>query len=522
MQILNQISYALYSLQGKKLFFCVFMCGAIAALGFAPVFWVPLTFVGFSVFFFLLKESPSFPVKPLFWMGWFFGLGYFTVGLYWIALALHVDWMKFGWLFPLALIGVPSGLAVTTGVVAYLTTFIPEGPFLRYLAFGLFWSVLEWVRGHIFPLFPWLLISDIWLFSPQLSQTLSVIGSYGLGLVTVYLLTLPALARRDALLGGLCLLLILWFWGEYRLKTNPIQCEAALTLYLVQPNIPQEQKWDPELTRHNLEKLYALSQNSLQEQIFIIWPESAVPFTVQSDSQFSEQLGTLLKKKDYLAFGEPRVTGEGEQKKIYNSIGVINQRGQIIGVYDKSRLVPFGEYIPFRAIIPASVSKLTYGPLDYSAGEGQRTIFLPDIPGFSALVCYEIIFPGAVTPHHSLRPAWILNLTNDGWYLNSSGPYQHFQMARARAIEEGLPVVRVANTGISAVIDPYGRVLKKLPYGVEGIIVEFLPKSISGATLYVFWRDIPYLLSVFLLFVLILMWPHYRKSRVDSKNDRLH
>jgi apolipoprotein N-acyltransferase len=495
----------------KKLFLIAFIAGALSALGFAPFFWVPLTFFGFSVFYYALCVYPFPRSAIVFWYGWFFGLGFFAVGLYWIALSMHVDWYHFGWLFPFALFGVPAGLAVNIGIVAYLTDLIKGKDILNYFAFGVFWSIFEWIRGQIFPVFPWLLLSDIWLFSLQISQSLSVIGSYGLGLVTVYLVTLPALARKDYILGGLLCLSLLWVAGEYRLKQHATQYYSDLTLYLIQPNIPQEQKWDRALIQQNLQKLYRMSQNQLEEQLFIIWPESAVPFPLHNESPLARELAELLKTQDYLAFGTLRLMHEGDSKTLYNSIITINSQGRIVGVYDKSHLVPFGEYIPLRPIIPNWITKLTYGPLDYTPGSGPRTLYLPHLPGFSPLICYEIIFPGRVTARHVFDTSWILNLTNDGWYLNSSGPYQHFQMARARAIEEGLPVVRVANTGISGVIDPYGRILKSLAYGKEGVIIQVLPRAIPGRTLYVLWRDLPYLICV-VIFLMLIVFTFFRRK----------
>jgi apolipoprotein N-acyltransferase len=512
MQMYNKLIGFIQVMSSKKLMFLSFIAGALAALGFAPFFWIPLTFFGFSFFYFALTVYPFARARTVFWYGWFFGLGFFSVGLYWIALAMHVDWWRFGWIFPFALFGVPSGLAVVVGIVAYLTDLIKGRTWLQFIAFGAFWSVLEWVRGHTCPVFPWLLISDVWLFSPQISQALSVMGSYGLGLLTVYLVTMPALARKDVILGGLCFIVILWFAGDYRLKHHPTEYDHNVTLYLVQPNILQSEKWDPALIQRNLQKLYRMSQNQIKDQVFIIWPESAIPFPTESESTLTRDLGTLLKDQDYLAFGFIRMTDKGEEKKMYNSIVTINNKGQFVGLYDKSRLVPFGEYVPLRAIIPNSITKLTYGPMDYSAGSGPRTIFLPNLPSFSPLICYEIIFPGQVTVP-GFETKWILNLTNDGWYLDSSGPYQHFQMARARAIEEGIPVVRVANTGISCVIDPCGRVLKSLAYGKEGVIIQPLPQPISGRTLFVLWRDVPYLLFVAIILMSIMIILLSRKSQ---------
>jgi len=513
MPLITKLNRFLYSLNAKKLFALTFLLGACSALGFAPLFWFPFSFIGFSAFLFILSYYPFSQTKIVFWTGWFFGLGYFVVGLYWIALSLHVNWWKFGWLFPIAVLGIPAVGGIYTAVVAYLTNMIKEPGVLKYLAFGAFWSILEWIRGHIFPLFPWLLISDIWLFSPQIAQTLSVIGSYGLSLVTIYLLTLPALAKKEYALGGLCLITTLWFSGDQRLKNHPTEFDNDILLYLVQPNIAQDQKWSPENIKSNLEKLYLLSKNKLDKRLFIIWPESGITFTVDSDSLVAKQLSTLLKKDDYLAFGEPRFSNEGGSQKVYNSLAILDNTGKIVGVYDKSRLVHFGEYLPLRTILPDWMTKLSYGSIDYSRGDGLRTLLLPNTPGFSPLICYEVIFPGEVTPHHCSHTSWIVNITNDGWFLNSSGPQQHFQMARARAIEEGVPVARVANTGISGLIDPYGRVIQALPYGIEGILIEPLPKPIPGRTLYVIWRDIPYLITIIFLLGAILWFGLYRKSK---------
>ena len=265
----------------------------------------------------------------------------------------------------------------------------------------------------------------------------------------------------------------------------------------MQPNIPQTLKWNPQKARENTEKVIALSRTGSDQITHILWPETAVPWILNVEADERLNLMRALPQGSILIAGAMR-EADPAYHNLANSIFVMDDLTDIYGVYDKSHLVPFGDYMPFREYLP--LQKIVPISADMVAGQGVQTkLILKTLPA-SLLVCYEVIFSGQVVDKNN-RPAWIFNATNDGWYGLSNGPYQHFAMTRMRAVEEGLPLVRSANTGISAIIDPYGRVMKSLPLGTEGVLDGDLPSALPP-TPYAMWGVwIPICLALFLLII---------------------
>jgi len=245
-------------------------------------------------------------------------------------------------------------------------------------------------------------------------------------------------------------------------------------LRIVQPSIPQTIKWKPATAEANLQTLLKLSGTTSPRPIAaIIWPEAATPFLLEREAAVRQKIAAVVPDQGYLITGALRASpSSGPVVHIWNSIEALNAEGDIVGRYDKAHLVPFGEYFPFQDVLP--FKKITSGAIDLSAGPGPRTIALPRLPPFAAAICYEAIFPGAIVDEQD-RPDWILNLTNDAWYGRSSGPFQHLASARTRSVEEGLPMVRVANNGISAVIDATGRVRTRINLDTIGYADVVLP-----------------------------------------------
>ena len=374
----------------------------------------------------------------------------------------------------------------------------------RVIFFAAIWTLLEWVRGWAFTGFPWNLIGTVWAGSDAMIQLTSVTGVYGLSLLSVIAATMPAVLSEGApdrstlrrlmpVMIAFATLGVVWVGGQVRLPQASGKTVPGVQLRLVQPNIPQALKWRTDLRRGHVEKQLNMSRTAspvngesgstpAKAPTHIIWAETAVPYVLGNTPGLTQALAEAVPPGGLLIFGAPRASPSGVQpKRIWNSLLGIDSQGRVKGVYDKHHLVPFGEYVPFRAILP--VEKLTAGRQDFSPGPGVRTLALDGLPPFSPLICYEVIFPGKVADNKS-RPQWLLNLTNDGWFGFSSGPYQHFAAARLRAVEEGLPLVRVANTGISGVIDGYGRVVRSLELGRAGVIDSPLPAALDERTLY--------------------------------------
>jgi apolipoprotein N-acyltransferase len=268
---------------------------------------------------------------------------------------------------------------------------------------------------------------------------------------------------------------VLYAFGAWRLYDGQTASVWGVKLRLVQPDVPCTLKWDPDQARNNINKLIRLSRENNEQVTHIIWPESAVTFLLNYHHDERLQLMSAMRQGSVLITGAMRSVDE-QKRTAANSLFVLDDLTDIHAFYDKSHLVPFGEYMPLRGILP--LDKFVPFDSDIVAGSGPKTLPILNAPAAAPLVCYEAIFSGEVVDKNN-RPAWLINVTNDGWYGFSAGPHHHFAMAQTRAVEEGLPLARAANTGISAVIDPYGRIVKKLDFGEEGVVDADLPQALS-------------------------------------------
>lgn len=478
----------------------LWIAGLVSALAFEP-FGFELWVMAPS-FCFLLMQSQSSHPKKAFKQGWVFGFGHYLGGLYWISISLTIDFKQFFWLFPLALGAIPGLLALLSGLSLMLANGIGVNTWTRRLAFCFFWCAFEWIRGHFWGGFPWNNLGYMWASSLPILQSASIVGVYGLGLISL-LMAVFTCHKRGVWITGL-LGVTLWLFGHHRLQTPPQKVPHVL-LRVVQPVIQQELKWKPQQREAILEHLCNLSQTvSIRPPTHIIWPESAAVFDVVHDQATLLKMAHRLPPQAHLIFGAPRIERDtkGHMIKLWNAIFTVTQKGNLHHIYDKNYLVPFGEYIPFRDLLPNFIAKVTPGHLDYSRGQGLKTIMMPALPSFSPTICYEIIFPGRITGPK--RPEWILNLTNDAWFGKSSGPYQHVAMARTRAVETGLPLVRAANNGISIVMDAHGRTLDQLALNDVGVMDVFLPKALP-ATFYTQYGDNLFFIFMGLMMVVLII-----------------
>jgi len=442
--------------------------GLVLALGgllgwfHAPYNYWPLGFVCFPLFLWILSPLRGWAA---FRAGWLFGFGYFLFGLYWIAHALFVDIVQFWWALPLAVAGLPMVLALYVALVAVLTQRWARPGLRQALLFALLWSIAEWLRGHLFTGFPWLLYGYVWNDVAVVRQLAALLGVYGLSFVAVLLACLPvawSIVSQRRVMGATALVLValVWGWGLYW-QSVPATPGPQLTLRLVQPNIEQTLKLDPAAREEQLIRL--LTHTAVPGKVdAVIWPESAVPYRLTTRPDIRARIAANLPAGSVLLTGVVRDDGD----KFYNSLIAMDGQGQVLGAYDKAHLVPFGEYIPFRQWLPFDPIA---GAGEFSAGPGPQSLSFRSLPKVSPLICYEVIFPGAVSVVTD-RPDWLLNITNDAWYGLTHGPYQHLQIARLRAVEEGRVLVRSANSGISAIIRPDGQVQSSLPLGIGGVL----------------------------------------------------
>jgi apolipoprotein N-acyltransferase len=501
---LCRLAFELAALSGWRRYGLAFLLGVGAAASLPPVDMSPLLLVAF-VGLLWLDEGSARP-RASFGLGYTFGFGFFLTGLYWIAAALFVDIAAFWWLVPIAAVGLPAAFALYTGSAVLLVNLATNHLRLpgtaRIFLFAIAWTAAEWVRGHAFTGLPWNLIGSTWSggFPGAIAmlQTAAWVGIYGLSFVTVLAASLPALlgaspqppisARRRwaPAIAAMLLIFVLGVLGTVRLVMSPIG-DTGIWLRLVQPSIPQTTKWEPKATEANFRRLISLSAAAAPHPLTaVVWPEAAVPFLLDRDAVRRREIAAIAPERGYVITGALRANPPPDPvARIWNSIEVLNNDDDVVAYYDKARLVPFGEYIPMRDVLP--FKKITAGSVDLSRGLGPHTITLSGLPPFSALICYEAIFPG-MTVDEAERPAWILNVTNDAWYGHTSGPYQHLASARTRSVEEGLPMIRVANNGVSAVIDAVGRVRARIDLDTIGYADVALPVS-GGRTLYARFGD---------------------------------
>jgi len=503
--------------------------GALAALAFAPHYLVVLLAIGLSGLVWLIGRARS-PGRAFF-LGWWFGLGHFAVGFAWITESFANQPATPDALGPPAVLALAAGMALYPGLACWATRKLGYRGLAGLVVFAAAWTAAEWLRGHLLTGFPWNPIAAAWAAWPAMLQPLALLGSYGLGFFTVLVAAAPALLlpplgswRAWPLPVAAVVLLGLWGgWGALRLAEHPPSANADVTVRLVQANIPQAQKWRDELRRKHFADYLSLSGTLAppEGRLIVVWPETAV-----TDYRFDQRPGRralaarMLPENGYLVTGAPRVTeSQTGRPQPANSLFVIDSTGRIAGQYDKHHLVPFGEYLPLRGMLGRlGLDKLVPGAADFHAGHGLRTLQVPGLPAFSPLICYEAIFAGAVA-RDDARPEALVNITNDAWFGSDSGPYQHFAQARMRSVEEGLPLVRAAQTGISAVMDPVGRIETRIPLLTRGAADTALPEPLPKATAYARWGDMP---AGLLLFFTIAITIFTRERVVRARTDDIN
>lgn len=498
-----KLSSWLLTLSQSSLFWLSCGLGGLASLSMPPFqYWavLPLSFSGFL----LILEQTKTP-KSAFWYGWAFGFGYFLGGLYWLGNGpLTLDmWLA----VPFAVMGLPLLLAFFPAAASLATFHFSKTPLARVFAFTAFWCIFEWLRGHILTGLPWNLLGYTWDIS--MLQTTSLIGIYGLTALTTLGACIFSSRHKGWIASVLLGLCFLWGWGNYRITQFQHHAQddnAGVNLRLIQASIPQKTKWLIEHFQENLDRYIALSHLPAERALAaVIWPESSITTLVEEHPSLVKILAEAAPPGGLVVFGAPRmVNGD-----LRTSMMALDASGKLAGVYDKSHLVPFGEYMPLRSFI--SIKKLTYGDKDYTPGLGVKTLTLPGLPSVSPLICYEAIFPHEVIDAKN-RPHWLLNLTNDAWFGHSSGPFQHLQIVRIRAIEEGIPLIRSANNGISAVINSYGQILHQLELDEIGFIDFSLPKRLHYVTLYQQWGDLPFGGILVVLLALALTFRFHQKK----------
>lgn len=477
-------------LSGTRRALTAFLAGVAGVLALPPFGFFAALFVSFTLLVWLLDGASGAPeagflrrLAPAFRIGWFFGFGYFVGGLWWLGNALLVEADAFAWALPLAVFGLPAFLAIYYGIAAALARLLWSDGMGRIAALAFAFGVGEWLRGTLFTGFPWNAVGYGIMPVPLLMQSSGIVGIAAMNALAVFVFAAPALlgTRRGRGI-GLSLAVLLFAahvgYGYYALNL-PAPDDDSTVVRLVQPVIDQAMKLDDTARAEIFERHLALSvakpEGGGRRPDIIVWPETSIPFILTDNPDALVRIAAVLDDDQILIAGAVRTesAGSGKAPRYYNSIYAIDGKGQIIGAADKVHLVPFGEYMPFAEVFESFGVSAVAMPGGFSAAREHQLLTVRG-KGLYPLVCYEAIFPSEINGAGKTAAA-LLNVTNDAWFGNTPGPYQHFLQARLRAVERGMPLIRAANNGISAVVDAKGQVVSGLAYDVPGFVDATLP-----------------------------------------------
>ncbi len=488
-------------LAGKRGAALTLIAGVVMALGLPPMGLWPLIFVSVPFLIFRLASHESLTAG--FRTGWLFGFGYFLVGLHWIGFAFLVDAETYLWMMPFAVGGLAAVMACYWGIAAATVVWLSRFRLPPFLTLPVALSVCEWLRGHLMTGFPWAVPGLVADQMGAVVQMVSVIGMTGMTLLVLLWACAPvALFKEKSPVLAIAILATLpmvWGWGVMRERAHPTQFVDGVGLRIVQPNLSQDDKWRVAHAAEIFDGLIAQSQKPETQDFsvtHIIWPESAVPFLIDESAEAQAVLAAALGPDKTLITGSIRRAQPDPGADYFTSIVVFDGAANVKGLYDKWRLVPGGEFLPFAWILePLGFQRLVSLPGSFTAGTGPKSIMVPGAGLAGMVVCYEVIFPDRLIDGYN-RPQWIINVTNDGWFGQSIGPYQHLAQARLRAIEQGLPLVRSANTGVSAVFDPLGRTVAVTRLTVPATLDSRLPLPLQE-TFYARFGDLVFAIFAF-------------------------
>ncbi len=482
----------------------IFFSGAFATFAIPPIsIFIFIFALGYGIYLITLSSS----LKKTFISGWLLGFGWFSFGLFWIGSAFMVDETYHKVLMPFAIIILPSVLAIFWGLACFFAKLLTKKNHTSIILTIVFLTLFEYLRARLFTGFPWLMPSIILSPNEFLIQIFSFVGSFTANLFVLSLSVLPFILisnfkNKYIIFTSLFIpIIILIFLSVNRFYNKDIKKMSNQLITLVQPNIEQKEKWRSETRDINLKKLKQLSlQNALEfkdANRIIIWPETSFEGSIPNEksllSRISKQI--LINPKTILVIGLLRV----ETNKLFNSLVFLNSNGNIIYQYDKIHLVPFGEYIPFRTNFSTIANFLNIK--DFTSGKVKSNITLKGFGEVLTLICYEILFTEEVVARISENTNLLINITNDAWFGKTVGPYQHLSLAKIKAVELGIPLARVANTGISALISPYGKEITKIPLYESGVktVKSIVPLE---NTIYKKYGEIILIVSILLLVII--------------------
>lgn len=532
---LRTMAYWCRSAGARRSALAAFAAGSISVLAMAPFFIWPVLFITLPILVWLIdRGSECSPRRWLacFWPGWWFGFGYFMFGLFWIGEAFLVDAEHFLWALPFAVTLLPAGLAIFFGAATSVAGLTSRPGLNRVVALALALSATEWLRGHVLTGFPWNTLGYALTMPLPLMQSAALVGIYGLTLITVLIFAAPGVLlagerigkSRAALAVAVLPILALMVFGGIRLAVLKDEAVAGVRLRIVQPSVPQREKWLPQNQRQifldHIDLSRRLPDSAADEAMagitHVIWPEAAMPFRPLQSPEALAMIGEMLPPGRHLISGGLRTVETDGELEARNSLMVFGDGGKAVAVYDKIHLVPFGEYLPLKGWLEKiGLEQLARQRGGFGIGPKPRPLLIvPGLPAAGPLICYEAIFPAAIV-QGAARPGVLINLTNDGWFGNTTGPRQHLHQTRVRAVEEGLPLVRAANNGISAVIAPSGRVIARLGMNERGSLDADLPKAVATPP-YARFGDSLFLIAWLMIVGGLVIWRFKFPNAPDS------
>ena len=520
---------------GWRRFLLLLVAGAIGGLSVPPFYILPALFVTMPIWVWALDGAERLPgwrrlFGPAFSIGFAYGLGYFLVAFHWLGAAFFVDGGIMLAVMPFAILALAALIALVWGLASALAHLLWSGGAWRIVTLATFLTMAEWARGHFFSGFPFDLLGYALAANDEMAQLASVIGVYGLTALAALLAMTPALIwpadRR-----GMTRRLVPFFlslvviaaqigYGHYRLATTEVTNRTDMRMRVIQPMVLEHADWNEAKPADIITKLIDLSETrtgptdpGLSTVTQLVWPESSLPIFLSDYPDALSRIAQMLPPKGLLLTGAPREqfdpsltvgATDAEDRPAFNSLIAVDKRGEIVESYDKSHLVPFGEYLPFPKLFAAlGLKQFVPGVEGWQAGSGRRLMVAPETPPFLALICYEAIFSGDLG-RDTANAQFILNITNDAWFDGSVGLAQHADHVRLRAVEEGLPIIRVANSGLTEVIDPLGRVTASLPPEQVGLL-DVVPANRLPDTVFTRFGYWPLLVTV-LLGLAIALW----------------
>ena len=521
---LNKIKRFFDRINSLDIFLQVFLAGILAAFAFAPFdLFFPLV-ISISWFYYLFNKSLDFSKKKIFLLGLFYGVGYFLAGVYWVSISLLVDISQFWWLLPFSITLFPLVLGLFFAFLSLVSHFIFKKfkleEYQKVLLFSGFWLIFELIRGYIFTGFPWNLAGYSMMFNDYAMQSASIFGVYGLSFFAVLFCLIPILylvdKKQERVVANILFVLFV-----VNLASGIVRLETAKPEYmgkkvrLVQGNVEQNLKWDSQEKYKNFVKHFDISESKGFENIDgFIWSETSISYPIGFYNEIDGKIKNFVDKNDqFLISGALKLNLDiysGKVSKAFNSVFIFSKDG--LKSYNKHHLVPFGEYIPLQKYLPF-VKKITNGSDGFASGEGPKTLEVAGIK-ISPLICYEVIFPYNVVDSGD-RPELFVNVTNDAWFGVSSGPYQHLNMSRMRAVEYGISMARAANTGVSAYIDPYGRIIEKIALNETGFIDVELIRPTNPTIL----SHFKFFMLLFILSVMAMLERLYTIIIKNPKNE---